>query len=65
MGLGVSISSQLNALIHGDFPNMVGYSKYNRLWTADQLEKRGWNNCDICPLCKQTQEMAATLILPL
>jgi hypothetical protein len=26
----------------------------NRLWTADRLEKRGWENCGLCPLCKQT-----------
>jgi hypothetical protein len=33
----------------------------NRLWTADRLEKRGWDNCGLCPLCKQTQETAAHL----
>ena len=33
----------------------------NRLWTADRLEKRGWNNCGLCPLCKQTGETAAHL----
>ena len=33
----------------------------NRLWTADRLEKRGWANCGLCPLCKQTQETAAHL----
>jgi hypothetical protein len=33
----------------------------NRLWTADRLEKRGWENCGLCPLCKQTQETAAHL----
>jgi hypothetical protein len=33
----------------------------NRLWMADHLEKRGWNNCGLCPLCKQTQEMVTQL----
>jgi hypothetical protein len=28
----------------------------NRLWTADRLRKRGWDNCGLCPLCKQTEE---------
>jgi hypothetical protein len=34
----------------------------NRLWTADHLEKRGWDNCGLCPLCKQTQETVAHLL---
>jgi hypothetical protein len=29
----------------------------NRLWTTDRLEKRGWPNCGLCPLCKQTLEI--------
>jgi hypothetical protein len=28
----------------------------NRLWTADRLRKRGWENCGLCTLCKQTEE---------
>jgi mannosylglycoprotein endo-beta-mannosidase len=28
----------------------------NRIWTADRLEKRGWQNCGLCPLCNQTTE---------
>jgi hypothetical protein len=28
----------------------------NRLWTADRLRRRGWTNCGLCPLCKQTEE---------
>jgi hypothetical protein len=32
-----------------------------RLSTEDRHEKRGWTNCGICPLCKQTQETAADL----
>jgi hypothetical protein len=35
---------------------------HNRLWTADRLDKRGWTNCGLCPLCKQTQETAAHLL---
>jgi hypothetical protein len=34
----------------------------NRLWTADRLEKRGWDNCGLCPLCKQAQETAVHLL---
>jgi hypothetical protein len=28
----------------------------NRLWAADRLRKRGWDNYGFCPLCKQTEE---------
>jgi hypothetical protein len=28
----------------------------NRLWMADGLRKRGWDNYGLCPLCKQTEE---------
>jgi hypothetical protein len=28
----------------------------NRIWMADRLEKRGWPNCGLCPLCKQVTE---------
>jgi hypothetical protein len=28
----------------------------NRLWTADRLRKRGWDNYGLCPLYKQTEE---------
>jgi hypothetical protein len=28
----------------------------NRLWTADRLRRRGWENCGLWPLCKQTKE---------
>jgi hypothetical protein len=34
----------------------------NRIWTADRLQRRGWPNCDRCPLCKQVQESAAHLL---
>lgn len=34
----------------------------NRIWTADRLQKRGWPNCNLCPLCKQVQESAAHLL---
>jgi hypothetical protein len=33
-----------------------------RLWTSNRLERRGWTNCGLCPLCKQTQETAAHLL---
>jgi hypothetical protein len=32
-----------------------------RVWMVSRLEKSGWNNCGLCPLCKQTQEMMAYL----
>jgi hypothetical protein len=34
---------------------------HNRIWTALRIEKRGWNNCGLCPLYKQIQESAAYL----
>ena len=34
----------------------------NRVWTADRLHRRGWPNCNLCPLCKQVQETAAHLL---
>jgi hypothetical protein len=34
----------------------------NRIWMADHPERRGWDNCDLCPLCKQTQETVAHLL---
>ena len=34
----------------------------NRIWTADRLQRRGWPNCNLCPLCKQVQESAAHLL---
>jgi hypothetical protein len=33
----------------------------NRVWTADRLERRGWQNCGQCKLCNQVQETAAHL----
>ena len=34
----------------------------NRIWTSDRLLRRGWPNCGLCPLCKQSQESAAHLL---
>ena len=34
----------------------------NRVWTADRLQRRGWPNCDRCPLCNQVRESAAHLL---
>ena len=33
----------------------------NRVWTADRLERRGWQNCGQCKLCNHAQETAAHL----
>ena len=33
----------------------------NRVWTADRLERRGMQNCGLCPLCKREFESAAHL----
>lgn len=33
----------------------------NRVWTADQLERRGWQNCGLCTLCMREYESAALL----
>jgi hypothetical protein len=35
----------------------------NRIWTADRLQKRGWPNCGLCPLCKQTTETVSHLFV--
>jgi hypothetical protein len=35
----------------------------NRLWTSDRLERRGWDNFGICPLCKQYNETTTHLFL--
>jgi hypothetical protein len=34
----------------------------NRVWTADRLEKRGWQNCGRCKLCNQVQESASHML---
>jgi hypothetical protein len=34
----------------------------NRVWTADRLQRRGWPNCGVCPLCRQSQESAVHLL---
>ena len=33
----------------------------DRIWTADRLERRGWQNCGLCPLCKRVGETGAHL----
>ena len=33
----------------------------DRIWTADRLERRGWKNCGLCPLCSREQESGAHL----
>ena len=33
----------------------------NRVWTANRLAKRGWDNCGLCPLCKREQESVGHL----
>lgn len=33
----------------------------NRIWTADRLEKRGWENCGLCTLCRRANETSAHL----
>ena len=39
-------------------PILVGHqlATQNRIWTADALHRRGWPNCGLCPLGKQTME---------
>jgi hypothetical protein len=34
----------------------------NRVWTADRLQHRGWENCGNCHLCNQLQETADHLM---
>ncbi|KAI4994259.1 hypothetical protein ZWY2020_029307 [Hordeum vulgare] len=33
----------------------------NRIWTADRLEKRGWDNCGLCTMCRRKHKTAAHL----
>ncbi|KAE8798739.1 Alpha-galactosidase [Hordeum vulgare] len=33
----------------------------NRIWMANRLEKRGWENCGLCTLCRRDNETAAHL----
>ena len=34
----------------------------NRVWTADRLERRGWPNGRLCPLCRREDETARHLL---
>jgi hypothetical protein len=34
----------------------------NRVWTADRLARRGWQNCGLCKLCNQHKESGAHLL---
>jgi hypothetical protein len=34
----------------------------NWMWTADRLDKRGWQNCGLCKLCNQVQDAADHLL---
>jgi hypothetical protein len=36
--------------------NHTWLASQNRLWTSDKLRRRGWENCGLCPLYKQTEE---------
>ena len=35
----------------------------NRIWTNDRLERRGWPNGKLCPLCRCVDETACHLLL--
>lgn len=35
----------------------------DRIWTADRLARRGWPNCQLCPLCKREQESGLHLFV--
>ena len=61
-------SAQFLGLVDSDLPQIVWATwappkcKFfawlvinNRIWTADRLQKRGWPNCNMYPLCKQVQ----------
>lgn len=32
----------------------------DRIWTADRLEKRGWDNCGLCPFAKECKKLGHT-----
>jgi hypothetical protein len=42
--------------------SLVWSALKNRLWTVGRLEKRGWPNCGLYPLCKTTTESEAHLV---
>jgi hypothetical protein len=35
----------------------------NRIWTVDRLQKWGWTNSGLCPLCKQVTELVSHLFI--
>jgi hypothetical protein len=35
----------------------------NRIWTTERLEKRGWNNCGPCPLCRNATKLVHHLFV--
>ena len=35
----------------------------DRKWTIDRLERCGWDNCGLCPLCKREQESGIHLFV--
>jgi hypothetical protein len=55
------VESSLNKIIWKAWatPNAKNHTLLvlqNRLWMADRLRRRGWDNCGPCQLCKQTEE---------
>jgi hypothetical protein len=52
----------LEAVGSPEVQNLCLMDIQNRVWTADRLEKRGWQNCRRCKLCNQVQESASHLL---
>jgi hypothetical protein len=55
------VESSLNSLVWKVWAtpkakNHAWLALQKRLWTADRLRRRGWENCGLCQLCKQTEE---------
>jgi hypothetical protein len=63
-----AIASNMNKLVWKAWaPPKVKFFAWlllqNRIWTADRLQARGWQNCDRCTLCNQTLETAEHLFI--
>jgi hypothetical protein len=63
-----AIASNMNKLVWKAWaPPKVKFFAWlllqNRIWTADRLQARGWQNCDRCTLCNQTLETVEHLFI--
>ena len=64
--LGMVLSTMDKMIWNAWAPSKIKFFAWlalqDRIWTADRLAKRGWPNCDLCPLCKRVQECGPHLL---